>query len=137
LGELILYDYAKTAGEQGTQTGHSEETHSPEACTRRLARVICPFDRRRLHECDLVPAETLPHDVEPAGEGCVPEGSFAGFGSNGAGERFPGLLNSACALASAVTIAPMVSLERCFGGSIPNRRGPCRSEHRARTFAQP
>ena len=54
---------------QMAHTGQSEEIHSPEACARTVVRLTVParlVDGGGLHGGDLMLAQGLAHDVEPA-----------------------------------------------------------------------
>jgi hypothetical protein len=75
-------------------------------------------DRGGLDGGDLLLAQALADDVEPAGQGGIAESAvpLAGeLGSDGGAERFLWIMSSPWALARAAAIAPMVSLERCIG----------------------
>ena len=82
------------------------------------------IDCGRLDRCDLMLAEHLADEVEPARERRIAKGPtpLAGKGERMVAVRdFSGFVSSACARASAAAIAPMVSLDWCIGAPTCDR----------------
>jgi hypothetical protein len=57
------------------QTGQSEAIHSPAECAKTVVRLmmLAALDRRALHGSDLMLAQGLAYDLEPAGEWRIAE----------------------------------------------------------------
>src|SRR3954468_16268868 len=91
-------------------------------------------DRGGLHGRDLMPAQALAHELQPPRERGIAKAALSpardGEGIVAA-QDFSGLASSACALASAAALAPMLWLGRAMAG-LPTRE---READRARAGA--
>src|ERR1700738_4635862 len=105
-------------------TGHSDETHSPEECARmvvsrsRPASLSISVDWMVAISCRPRLLRTISNPLDSGAYRKVRSAS------RGKGDRmmptsdFSGLVSSACALASAPEMLPIVSLERCMARTL-------------------